>query len=83
MGVQSAATMGASRNRIGAYTCGLASWADLAVRVDWGGIFLFLSWLVRPAGQPNGRVSADGSPGRTDDGRVVRDFMLEPTAREV
>ena len=26
---------------------------------------------------------ADGSPGRTDDGRVVRDFKLEPAAREV
>ena len=36
MGVQSAATMGASRNRIGAYTRGPASWADLAVRVDQG-----------------------------------------------
>ena len=33
--------------------------------------------------KPNGRASADGSPGRTDDGRVVRDFKLEPTAREV
>ena len=31
----------------------------------------------------SGPVSADGSPGRTDDGRVVRDFKLEPTAREV
>ena len=26
---------------------------------------------------------ADGSPGRTDDRRVVRDFKLEPTTREV
>ena len=34
-------------------------------------------------GLPNGRVTADGSPGRTDDGRVVRHFKLEPTAREV
>ena len=33
-------------------------------------------------GAINGRVSADGSPGRTDDGRVVRDFKLEPTARK-
>ena len=32
---------------------------------------------------PNGRVSADGNPERTDDGQVVRDFELEPTAREV
>ena len=48
-----------------------------------GGIFLLLSWLARPAGLPNGRVSADGNLGRTDDGRVVRDFKLEPTAREV
>ena len=30
-----------------------------------------------------GRVSAEESPGRTDDGRVVRDFKLELTAREV
>ena len=48
-----------------------------------GGIFLFLPWLARLAGLPNGRVPADGSPGRTDDGRVVRDLKLEPTAREV
>ena len=47
-----------------------------------GGIFLFLPWLARLVGLPNGRVSADGSPGRTDDGRVVRDFKLEPIARE-
>ena len=48
-----------------------------------GGIFLFLPWLAGLAGLPDGRVSADGSPGRMDDGRVVRDFKLEPTARKV
>ena len=48
-----------------------------------GGIFLFLPWLARLIGMSNGRVGADGSPGRMDDGRVVRDFKLEPTAREV
>ena len=48
-----------------------------------GGIFSFLPWLVRLVDLPNGRVPTDGSPGRTDDGRVVRDFKLEPTAREV
>ena len=48
-----------------------------------GGIFLFLPWLARLAGLLNGRVPADGSPGRTDDGRVVRYFKLVPTAREV
>ena len=48
-----------------------------------GGIFVFLPCLARLVGLPNGRVSADGSPGRTDDWRVVRDFKLEPTAREV
>ena len=48
-----------------------------------GGIFLFLPWLSRLVGLPNGRVSADGSPRRTDDGRVVRDFKLELTACEV
>ena len=48
-----------------------------------GGIFLSLPWLARIADLPNRRVPADGSPGRTDDGRVVRDFRLEPTAREV
>ena len=48
-----------------------------------GGIALFLSWLARLVGLPNGRVDAYGSPGRTDDGRVVRDFKLEPTTREV
>ena len=48
-----------------------------------GGIFLFLPWLAQLVGLPNGRVSADGSPRRTDGGRVVRDFKLEPTTREV
>ena len=48
-----------------------------------GGIFLFLSWLARLVGLPNGRVSVDGSPARKDDGSVVRDFKLEPTAHEV
>ena len=48
-----------------------------------GGIFLFLPWLARLVGLPNGLLPADGSPGRKDDGRVVRDFKLEPTAREV
>ena len=47
------------------------------------GIFLFIPWLARLVGLPNGRVSVDGTPGRTDDGRAVRDFKLEPTAREV
>ena len=46
-----------------------------------GGIALFHPCLARLVGLPNGRVAADGSPGRTDDGRVVRDFKLEPTAR--
>ena len=48
-----------------------------------GGIFLFLPWLARLVGWPNGRVAADGSPRRTNDGRVVRDFKLEATARKV
>ena len=48
-----------------------------------GGLFLSLPWLAQLVGLPNGRVPADGSPGRMDDGRVVRDFKLEPTAREV
>ena len=47
------------------------------------GIFLFLPWLAQLVGLPNGRAAADGSPGRTDDGRVVRAFKMEPTAREV
>ena len=36
MGVQSAATTGASRNLVGPCTRGPASWADLAVRVNRG-----------------------------------------------
>ena len=48
-----------------------------------GEIFLFLSRLARLVVLPNGRVAADGSSGPTDDGRVVRDFKLEPTTREV
>ena len=80
MGVQSAATTGASRNRIGACTRGPASWESASFG---GGIALFLPWLARLVGLPNGRVAMDGSPGRTDDGRVVRDFKLKPTTREV
>ena len=34
-------------------------------------------------GSLSARVAADESPGRTDDRRVVRDFKLGPTAREV
>ena len=48
-----------------------------------GGIALFLPWTAWLVGLPNRRAAADGSPGRTDDGRVVRDFNLEPTTREV
>ena len=48
-----------------------------------GEIFLLLPRLARLGGLPNGRVAADGSSVRTDDGRVVRDFKLEPTTREV
>ena len=47
-----------------------------------GGIFLFLPWLASLFVLPNECGSVGGSPGRTDDGRVVRDFKLEPTARE-
>ena len=65
--------------------------ATAVLRLGWtwlpgstrGGIFLFLPWLARLVGLPNGPVSADGGPGRTDDGRVVRDFKLEPIDREV
>ena len=66
MGVQSAATTRASRNRIGACTRGSASWADLAVRVDRGRN-LFIPPLVGVA-----------SPGRTDERRVVRDWKQPP-----
>ena len=45
MGVQSAATTKASRNRIGVCTRGPASWADLAVRV-YPGRNLFIPPLV-------------------------------------
>ena len=48
-----------------------------------GGIFLFLPWLVRLVGLPNGRVAADGSLGQMGDGRVIRDFKLKPTGREL
>ena len=48
-----------------------------------GGILLFFPWLARLVGLPNRRVSADESPGRTDDGRVIREFKLEQAAREV
>ena len=44
---------------------------------------MFLPWLARIVGFPNGRVATSGSSGRTDDGKVVRDFKLEPTTHEV
>ena len=59
MGVESETTGRASRNRIGACTRGPASRADLAVRVVQGRIFLFLPWLARLVGLPNGRVAAN------------------------
>ena len=34
----------------------------------------FLSWLARLVDLPNERVAADEGPGRTDNGRVVRNF---------
>ena len=48
-------------------------------------IFLnhFCLWPAPLVSLPNGRVAADESPGRTDDGRFVRDFKLEPTTREI
>ena len=83
MGVQSAATTGASRNRIGACTRGLASSADLAVRVVQGRSRFIPPLAGAVVSLPNGRVAADWSPRRTDDGRVVREFKQEPTTREV
>ena len=83
MGVRSVATMRASRNRIGACPVVLRLGRTWLSASFVGGIFLFLPWLVRLVGFPNGRVAADGSPGRTDDGRVIRDVELKPTAREV
>ena len=54
MGVQSATTTRASRNRIGAYTRGPASWVDLVVHVDRGRNLLIpplvpraMYWFVR------------------------------------
>ena len=83
MGVQSAATTRASRNRIGACTRGPASWAGLAVRVDRER-HLFILPLVGAVSRPGLRACIRGWESRTtDDGRVVRDFKLEPTAREV
>ena len=83
MGVQSAATTGASRNRIGACTRVPALWADLAVGVVQGRN-RFTPPVTGAASQSAyGSVAADGSPCRTDDGRVVRDFKLERTTREV
>ena len=51
MGVQSAATAGVSRNRIGAYTRGPAFWTDLTVRVDRGRNLL-IPPLVGAASRP-------------------------------
>ena len=83
MGIESATTGRASRNRIGASTRGSAPWSDLAIHVCRGRNFLVPPRLARLVGLPIGRVAADGSSERTDDGRVVRDFKLEPTTREV
>ena len=83
MGVQSAETTRASRNRIGPAPAVLRlgrTWLTTSIE---GGIFIFLPWLAQLVGLPNGRVSADRSPGRTDDGGIVRDFKMEPAAREI
>ena len=77
MGVQSAATMGPVEIASGLTTAVLRLGRTWLFASTGGGIFVILSWLARPAGLPNGRVSADGSPGRTEDGRVIRDFKLE------
>ena len=61
----------------------LCLWRNWLSASFGGGILSFLPWLARLVVLPNGHVAADGSPGRTDDGRVVRDFKLEPTVREV
>ena len=83
MGVRSAATTGASRNRIGACTRGSTSWADLAVRVVQGWNRFIPPLAGALIGLSNARVAADRTPERMDDGRVVRDFKFEPTTREV
>ena len=83
MGVGSETTGRASRNRIGTYTRSPTSRVDLAVRVVRGRNLFVLPWLARLVGLPDGRVAAGVGSKRTDDGRVVRDFKLEPTTREV
>ena len=84
MGVEIKTTGFTSRNRIGACTRGLASRAASTVRVVRGRIlFVVFSWLVRLVGTPSARVAEDEGIGRTDDGRVVCDFKLEPTVCEV
>ena len=77
MGVESLLTGTASRNRIGACTCGPASREDSCPRRSGVDAFLFLHWLARLVGLPNGGVATDKSPGRTDNGRVVRDLKQE------
>ena len=52
-------------------------------RLSGVGIFFFLPWLARLVGLSGGHVTAGWGSGWTDDGRVVRDFKLEPIAREV
>ena len=61
---------GGPSNRIWAFTRGPASRADPTVHVIRGRILFSL-------------LLAGAGPGRKDDGRVVRDFELDPTAREV
>ena len=82
-GLRSAATTRASRNRIGPAPVVLRLGKTWLSRSFVGGIFVFLPWLAQLVGLPNERVAADGSPGRTDDGRVVRDCKLEPTTHEI
>ena len=83
MGVESETTGTDSRNSIKPAPAALHLGRIRLSAVFGGGFFLVFSWLVRLVASPGAREAADEDPGRTDDGKVVRDVKLEPTARKV
>ena len=82
MGVRCEIMGSARRNRIGSSTPGRASRVDWAAALAREGTF-FLPGRHGGSVKSNGRAAVGVGFGRTDVERVVRDYKLEPAAREI